>query len=47
MKERKSRFINLSNMEIKRVYTPKDVAYIDYSKIIGLPGEFPFITDCP
>ena len=29
-------------MEIKSVYTPEDVADIDYSKDIGLPGEFPF-----
>jgi methylmalonyl-CoA mutase N-terminal domain/subunit len=42
MKERKSRFKNLSNIYIKRVYTPEDVADIDYSKDIGLPGEFPF-----
>lgn len=42
MKERKGKFTNLSNMEIKRVYTPEDVKDIDYSKDIGLPGEFPF-----
>src|SRR3990167_549038 len=42
MKERKGKFTNLSSMEIKSVYTPEDVADIDYSKDIGLPGEFPF-----
>ncbi len=42
MKERKEKFTNLSNMEIKGVYTAEDVANIDYSKDIGLPGEFPF-----
>lgn len=42
MKERKSKFTNLSNMEIKSIYTPEDVKDIDYSKDIGLPGEFPF-----
>ncbi len=42
VKERKSRFTNLSNIEIKRVYTPDDAANVDYSKEIGLPGEFPF-----
>ena len=29
-------------MEIKSVYTPEDMADIDYSKDIGLPGELPF-----
>jgi len=40
--ERKPKFTNLSNIEIKRVYTPDDAKDIDYSKEIGLPGEFPF-----
>ena len=40
--ERKLSFTNLSNIKIKSVYTPEDVADIDYSKDIGLPGEIPF-----
>jgi len=42
VKERKPRFTNLSNIEIKRAYTPEDLASIDYGMDIGLPGEFPF-----
>ena len=42
MKERKPRFTNLSNIKIKNAYTPEDIKDIDYSKDIGLPGEFPF-----
>lgn len=41
-KERKPKFTNLSDIEIKQVYTPDDAKDIDYSKEIGLPGEFPF-----
>jgi methylmalonyl-CoA mutase N-terminal domain/subunit len=40
--ERKLSFTNLSNIKIKSVYTPEDIKDIDYSKDIGLPGEFPF-----
>ena len=42
MKERKEKFTNLSNMDIKSVYTPEDVKNIEDSKDIGLPCEFPF-----
>lgn len=41
-KEHKSKFTNLSNIEIKQVYTPEHVKDIDYAKEIGVPGEFPF-----
>ncbi|MEK7841427.1 MAG: methylmalonyl-CoA mutase family protein [Deltaproteobacteria bacterium] len=41
-REHKPKFTNLSNIEIKQVYTPEHVKDIDYAKDIGMPGEFPF-----
>ncbi|MCW7077176.1 MAG: methylmalonyl-CoA mutase family protein [Candidatus Syntropharchaeales archaeon] len=40
--ERKERFITISNTEIKRLYTPKDIADMDYFRDIGYPGEYPY-----
>jgi len=42
-KERKTEFHNTSNMPIKRLYTPKDIAEMDYLRDLGFPGEYPFI----
>lgn len=41
---RKAKFTNLSGFEIKPVYTPADLEDVewDYSRDIGLPGEFPY-----
>ena len=39
--ERKPNFVNASNTELKRVYTPLD-ASMDYIDDLGLPGEFPY-----
>ncbi len=41
--ERKQEFRNPSNIPIKRVYTPTDVAYQDESRQAGLPGEYPYL----
>ncbi len=41
--ERKQEFRNPSNIPIKRVYTPRDVAYQDESRDAGLPGEYPYL----
>ena len=41
--ERKEKFENLSWNEIKSLYTPEDIAHLDYIKDIGFPGEFPFL----
>ncbi|MBN1216907.1 MAG: methylmalonyl-CoA mutase [Candidatus Lokiarchaeota archaeon] len=38
----KRNFKNLSNIEIKRLYSPKDVETFDYNKDLGEPGQFPF-----
>ena len=41
--ERKQEFRNPSNIPIKRIYTPGDVAYQDESRQAGLPGEYPYL----
>jgi len=40
--ERQDRFATVSNLEVDRVYTPEDVAEIDYEEDLGFPGEVPF-----
>jgi len=40
--ERKEEFITTSSEEIDRLYTPLDVAELDYEEDLGLPGEYPF-----
>ena len=41
--ERKDKFENLSWNEIKNLYTPEDIAHLDYLKDIGFPGQHPFL----
>ena len=41
--ERKDKFENLSWNEIKNLYTPDDIAHLDYLKDIGFPGQYPFL----
>jgi methylmalonyl-CoA mutase, N-terminal domain len=40
--ERKARFETVSLDEVKRLYTPADVAEIDYERDTSFPGEFPY-----
>jgi methylmalonyl-CoA mutase N-terminal domain/subunit len=40
--ERQAEFTTLSSQPVRRLYTPLDVAGIDYLRDIGFPGEFPF-----
>lgn len=40
--ERQKSFRTLSGIEVKGLYTPLDVAHMDYLKDIGFPGEYPF-----
>jgi methylmalonyl-CoA mutase N-terminal domain/subunit len=40
--ERRDRFATVSNLEVDRLYTPADIADIDYETDIGFPGEPPF-----
>ncbi len=42
MPERRSEFITASSEPIQRLYTPLDIADMDYLNDIGLPGEYPF-----
>ncbi|MCJ7567582.1 MAG: methylmalonyl-CoA mutase family protein, partial [Anaerolineales bacterium] len=40
--ERRDRFITTSSEEINRLYTPLDIAEMDYLADLGLPGEYPY-----
>ncbi len=40
--ERKAQFMTTSSVPINRLYTPLDIADLDYSRDLGLPGEYPF-----
>jgi methylmalonyl-CoA mutase N-terminal domain/subunit len=41
--EQKSRWSTVSDLEIKRLYTPEDIKEIDFARDIGVPGTFPFL----
>lgn len=41
--ERKPKFKNLSDQEIKPLFTPEDIADLDYLRDVGFPGEYPFL----
>ncbi|MHB9286674.1 methylmalonyl-CoA mutase family protein [Halobacteriales archaeon Cl-PHB] len=40
--ERQDRFATVSNLEVDRLYTPEDVADLDYDEDLGFPGEPPY-----
>ena len=40
--ERQDRFATVSNHEVDRLYTPEDVADLDYDEDLGFPGEPPY-----
>lgn len=40
--ERMESFTTISSLPINRLYTPLDVAEIDYLRDIGFPGEYPY-----
>ena len=40
--ERRDRFATVSNHEVDRLYTPGDVADVDYEEDLGFPGEPPY-----
>ena len=40
--ERQDRFATVSNHEVDRLYTPADVADLDYEADLGFPGEEPY-----
>jgi len=40
--ERRKTFTSISNIPVERLYTPWDVANLDYGNDLGFPGEYPF-----
>ena len=40
--ERRERFATVSNHEVDRLYTPEDIADIDFEEDIGFPGDSPY-----
>ncbi len=40
--ERQDAFLTTSSEPVNRLYTPLDVADLDYEKDLGLPGEYPY-----
>ncbi|MBW2201578.1 MAG: methylmalonyl-CoA mutase [Deltaproteobacteria bacterium] len=42
MPPRQSKFTTISGIPIKDIYTPEDIADLDYSEDLGLPGDYPF-----
>jgi len=40
--ERQDKFVTTSSEEINRLYTPLDVADLDYLRDLGFPGEYPY-----
>ncbi len=42
MPERRETFVTQSSVPVERLYTPLDVAGLDYLRDLGLPGEYPF-----
>src|SRR5512136_192652 len=40
--ERTTSFKTTSDIEVKRLYTPLDIADTDYGEDLGFPGEYPF-----
>ena len=41
-KERMGRFVTTSSAPVERLYTPLDVAELEYLRDLGFPGEYPF-----
>lgn len=42
MPERRETFVTQSSVPVARLYTPLDIAHLDYERDLGNPGEFPF-----
>ncbi|HEY5901583.1 MAG TPA: methylmalonyl-CoA mutase family protein, partial [Anaerolineales bacterium] len=40
--ERRETFVTTSSEPINRLYTPLDVADLDYAAHLGMPGEYPY-----
>src|SRR5688572_30312389 len=40
--ERSASFTTISGRPIERLYTPENIAWLDYARDLGHPGEFPY-----
>ena len=40
--ERKGKFTTDSYITLEQVYTPKNIAALDYNRDLGFPGEYPY-----
>ncbi len=40
------KFVTISNLDIKPLYSPEDIDRMDYKRDIGFPGEYPFTRGC-
>jgi methylmalonyl-CoA mutase N-terminal domain/subunit len=40
--ERMEKFMTTSSVEVERLYTPLDIADLDYQRDLSFPGEYPF-----
>jgi methylmalonyl-CoA mutase N-terminal domain/subunit len=41
--DQKARWSTVSDLEIKRLYTPEDLRDMDFARDVGVPGEYPFL----
>jgi methylmalonyl-CoA mutase N-terminal domain/subunit len=41
--DQKPRWSTVSDLEIKRLYTPEDIKDMDFAEDIGYPGQYPFL----
>ncbi|PKN80374.1 MAG: methylmalonyl-CoA mutase, partial [Deltaproteobacteria bacterium HGW-Deltaproteobacteria-1] len=41
--DQKDRFSTVSDLDIKRLYTPEDIKDMNFARDIGTPGEFPYL----
>lgn len=40
--ERQEEFVTTSSLPVERLYTPADIADLDYERDLGFPGQYPF-----
>lgn len=41
--DQKEKWTTVSDLEIKRLYTPEDIKNMDFEKDIGYPGQYPYL----
>ena len=40
--DRKARFSTVSDLEIKSIYSPEEIAHLDYEQDLGFPSQYPY-----